>query len=125
MLTRAMFALGAAAAALAACHAAAHRPEAERRLDPRLVAVGRQAPDSMVGVLVRLAAPPAVSERDALRRAGLSLGTVAGDVVTGRIRAADAPGLAKLSFVIYAELARQIPVSRPPAAPPSRHGRNR
>lgn len=120
-----MLALCAAAMVLAACRPGARHAPAERRLDPRLVTIGHQAPDSIVGVLVRLASPPADAERAALARAGLALGTVAGDVVTGRIRAAAAPALAELSFVVYAELARHIPVQQPPDGSPPPHGQNR
>jgi hypothetical protein len=88
--------------------------QAHPRLDAGLVRVIADTPDSTVGVLVVASATPGAEEREALRRAGLQVGVVAGDVVTGRIRACDAIRLAELAFVRSVQLAREIPRPAPP-----------
>jgi hypothetical protein len=86
------------------------------RLEASLVRLIGEAPDSVVGVLVLTTAQPGVDEQRALREAGLRIGVVAGDVVTGRVRACDAARLAELSFVRSVQLAREV--SRPPPPAP-------
>lgn len=84
-------------------------------VDRRLRALAEAHPDSIVGVLIRTAAPPDSAWRKALSGAGLTVGTVAGDVVTGRIRAGEAMKVARLPFVVHIELARSIPILQHPS----------
>lgn len=82
------------------------------RLDPELRRLIAERPDTVVGVLLRLDGPGNASRRTALEDAGLSVGTFAGAIATGRVRACDAPGVAEIEWVLYLELARELP--RPP-----------
>lgn len=75
------------------------------RLDPALRRVVTENPDSVVGILIRTAAAPTTAELTALARAGVTVGAVAGTIVTGRARARDAARAAGLPFVVYIELA--------------------
>jgi len=99
--------------------ACAHAPcpsevpvQARARLDNALIERIQRVPEEIVGVLVRTAEPLTDPERAQLESAGMVLGTVAGDVVTGRLRACDAVAIAELAFVRRIELARDVP--RPP-----------
>lgn len=89
---------------------------ARLRLDAALRERIAVEPDALVGVLVRTARVPDAADREALARAGLEVGTVAGDVVTGRLRGCDAVRVAGLEFVLSIEAARQVP--RPPMPHP-------
>jgi hypothetical protein len=82
------------------------------RLDAALVDRIAREPDAVVGVFVRTLRVPDESDRRALERAGLRPGTVAGDVVTGRLRACDAVAVARLDFVHSVQLAHEV--TRPP-----------
>lgn len=103
------------ALAVAAGRCASSGGEADGKLDPRLRRLAAERPDSVVGVLVRTAAGLGPAEREALAEHGLAIGSVAGDVVTGRILAGAAPGLARLRFVVYVEAAARL---RPAEARP-------
>jgi hypothetical protein len=112
-----------AAALLTACAHAPCPPE-----DPLTVRVPLDAalrarigaePQAEVGVFVRTRQPPDDADLRALERAGLRIGTVAGDIASGRIRACEALRVAALDFVVAVELARDVPV------PPSPSGRTR
>jgi hypothetical protein len=83
------------------------------RVDAELLRLAEEAPDSMVGVLVRLERPLRVSEGEELRKAGLMIGTVAGTVATARIRACDSLRAAKHPAVRRIELARPVPRPSP------------
>lgn len=89
------------------------------KLDPRLRRLAAERPDSVIGVLVRTVSVVDITERAALEAGGLVIGTVAGDVVTGRLRAGNAPDLARSAFVVYIELAQRLRPVRP-SSPPSR-----
>jgi hypothetical protein len=84
-------------------------------IDRRLRALAEANPDSIVGVLIRTTAPPDSAWRASMTAAGLMVGTVAGDVVTGRIRAGSALEVARLPFVVHIEMARKIPILQPPS----------
>lgn len=79
-------------------------------LDPRMRRLAAEHPDSVVGVFVRVTRPVGPDERDSLESAGLNVGTVAGDIVTGRMRARSAERLTLLEFVRYIQLAGTIRV---------------
>jgi hypothetical protein len=83
-------------------------------LEPALRARIAAEPEAELGVLVRTARPPGDADRRAMAEAGLRIGTVAGDVASGRLRACDALRVAALDFVVAVELAREVPVPRPP-----------
>lgn len=89
-------------------------PEQRARMDAALIRTSREQPDSMVGVLIRTTRRVGADERAALDSVGLGIGSVAGQIVTGRIRAGAVPALARLAFVAYLEQARTIPLARPP-----------
>lgn len=89
-----------------------------RTVDERLLRLGEDEPDREVGVLVRLARDPGAGELERLAEAGLVVGTAAGRVVTGRIRAGAARRLGGLAIVEYVELADEVPVPRPPGRVP-------
>jgi hypothetical protein len=72
-------------------------------------------PEAELGIFVRTRQPPGDAERRALTQAGLRIGTVAGDVASGRIRACDALRVAALDFVVAVEMARDVPVPPPPS----------
>lgn len=84
-------------------------------IDRRLRTLAEEHPDSIVGVLIRTTAPPDSAWQASMARAGLVVGTVAGDVVTGRIRAGSALDVAKLPFVVHIELSRKIPILQHPS----------
>lgn len=89
-------------------------PEVEAKLDSELREAVVTAPDSMVGVLVRTRTRPDPDQRAQLEAAGLAVGAVVGDVVSGRIIARDVPVLAGLEFVLRIQHARPVPEPRPP-----------
>ena len=78
-------------------------------LDPRLRQIAAAQPDSVIGVLIRTSEPIDSEARAALEAEGLAVGTVAGDVVTGRLRAGAATAVAQLPFVVYIEAAQRVP----------------
>ncbi|MEJ2214989.1 MAG: hypothetical protein P8099_00100 [Gemmatimonadota bacterium] len=84
-------------------------------IDRRLRDLAEAHPDSIVGVLIRTSAPPDSTWRASLVDAGLAVGTVAGDVVTGRLRAGSALKVARLPFVVHIELSRKIPILEHPS----------
>jgi hypothetical protein len=86
---------------------------ARAQLDADVLRVIEESPERTVGVLVVTSGPPGEAERRALTEAGLQIGVVAGDVVTGQIRACDAARLAGLSFVRVVQLARDVPRATP------------
>jgi hypothetical protein len=106
--------IGTAVAGACSSHAADH-VSTNAYIDRRLRALAEAQPDSIVGVLVRTTTPPDSAWQAAMAEAGLAIGTVAGDVVTGRIRAASALDLAKLPFVVHVELSRRIPILQHPS----------
>jgi hypothetical protein len=109
-----VFAAAVPACAHAPCPAEVPMPT-RQRLDAALVERIRRAPESEVGVFVRTSRPPDEHERSALAEAGLRVGTVAGRILTGRLRACDAVRVAGLEFVEYVELAGEV--TRPPPPP--------
>lgn len=103
-------------AATGACTAHAPGTPAENaHMDRRLHALADAHPDSIVGVLIRTAAPPDSAWRAAMTKAGLDIGTVAGDIVTGRLRAGAAAKVAELPFVVHIELSRKVPIIQHPS----------
>lgn len=88
--------------------------EAPAQLDVRLRLTAASAPDSIIGVLVQTDGPLDAEQREALEAAGLRIGTAVGDVVTGRIRAGDAPELLGLSFVRFVQQAARLEPLDPP-----------
>jgi hypothetical protein len=106
-------AVGATACAAAPCPAEVPM-QVRPRLDPGILRQMEQSPDSVVGVLVRTTRPPTDADRRALADAGLRVGTVAGEILTGRLRACDAARVANLEFVRHIELAREVRIPSPP-----------
>ncbi len=92
---------------LLAAAACAGRSDVTDRLDWRLEELAATRPDTIVGVLVRTNVPPDSAQRAALVDAGLAIGTVAGTILTGRLRAGEAGTVARLSFIVRIELARR------------------
>jgi hypothetical protein len=84
-------------------------------MDAELRRLTQEQPDSVVGVLVQLRSPGNGARRAELESAGLSVGTIVGEIASGRLRACDAPRVARLDSVRYLELAREVP--RPPPIP--------
>ncbi|MGH7466555.1 MAG: hypothetical protein ACRENP_01070 [Longimicrobiales bacterium] len=84
------------------------RPE---RLEPALLRVIEVHPDSVVGVLIRLHRDVVPEDREQLARLGLSLGSAAGRVVTGNIRAGHARRITRWPNVEWVELSGQIRLS--------------
>lgn len=80
-------------------------PREPAPLDPHLMRLAGQHPDSVVGVLIRVSRNVGEAERAALGQAGVRVGSVVGDVVTGELRAGQAAAVARLDFVAYVELA--------------------
>jgi hypothetical protein len=72
-------------------------------------------PESEVGVFVRLRRPPDTQDRRALADAGMRIGTVAGDVVSGRLRACDVLRVAALDSVVAIEMAQDVTVPPTPS----------
>jgi hypothetical protein len=114
-----MLVVSLAVAPLAAVTACAHAPcpaevpvPLRSRMDAGMARQIQEQPDSVVGVLVRTTRPATPADRRALADAGLQVGTVAGEILTGRLRACDALRVLELDFVRYVELAREVP--RPP-----------
>lgn len=98
--------LGVVAALALGCR----RPEPARApaattMAPALRRVIAARPDSVVGLLIQTRAPLAPEQRVALERAGLRIGSVVGDVVSGRIVARRAPDIASMAFVELIQLA--------------------
>lgn len=95
----------------------AETPEAgsatDGKLDPFLLRLVTQRPDSLIGVLVRASEAIDADRREALEDAGLRIGTVVDRIVTGRIRAGAVPRLARLPFVSRIEAARRLRPVRP------------
>lgn len=85
--------------------ACAPAPREPAPLDPHLMRLAGQHPDSVVGVLIRVSRNVGEAERAALSQAGVRVGSVVGDVVTGELRAGQATAVARLDFVAYVELA--------------------
>jgi hypothetical protein len=83
------------------------------RVDPELLRLAEVAPDSVVGVLIRLERPLSESETDELREAGLAIGAVAGTIVTAQARACDGLRAAQHPAVRHIELARPVPLPTP------------
>lgn len=110
----AVAAVGAAMAGACSTHPADQVPT-NAYIDRRLRDLAEAHPDSIVGVLIRTTAPPDSAWRASLAEAGLAVGTVAGDIVTGRLRAGSALVVAKLSFVVHIELSRRIPILQHPS----------
>jgi hypothetical protein len=96
-------------AAVCGCRSTGSAAEREK-LDAPLRALARTSPDSMVGVLIRTAGRLTAEQRDTLEAAGVTVGSVAGDVTTGRMPARVARAAARLGFVVHIELARAVPI---------------
>jgi hypothetical protein len=69
-------------------------------------------PDSTVGVLIRLNRDVIPEDTAQLKRLGLTLGSAAGRLVTGHIRAGAARVLTRWRSVVWIELSSQV--RRPP-----------
>lgn len=106
----------AAACARTECNTAAPSP-ASARLTTDLGRTVAADPDAVISVLLRTTAPVTAEDRATLEQCGLEIGSVLGDIVTGQIRAGDAPRVAALPFVAYMEAARVIPVPPPVLQP--------
>lgn len=78
-----------------------------QKLDPNLRAIVESAdagePGTSVQVVVGLSAPASQTELDALRRSGLQVRSVIGDVLTGTAEVAKIPGIAEHSLVTKIE----------------------
>jgi hypothetical protein len=86
------------------------------RIDPRLLEVMTNEPDSVVGVLIGLAAD-ADPDPAVLREMGLDIGVTVGRVMTGRIRASRVPSLAAVPGIRSIDLAETIERPRPRVPP--------
>lgn len=99
----------------AACASPPRRTDLEggalSKLEPDLRRAIPQLGDSPIGVLVRTLGPPDAEQRNRLEAAGLRVGSVAGDVVTGRIQASALKDLVKLPFVTVVQRARRVPLT--------------
>jgi hypothetical protein len=96
-------------AVLYGCRSAGSAEEREK-LDPALRSLMRTSPDSTVGVLIRTAGRLTPEQRDTLEAAGVTVGSIAGDVTTGRMPTRAARVAARLGFVVHIELARAVPI---------------
>ncbi len=95
-------------AAGAVCARPAQQPEPASKMDGALRRVAAAGSDTVVGVFIRTVHPISAAERRRLERAGVRIGTVTGDLLTGRVAARRLRGVAALSFVKYMELARAL-----------------
>jgi hypothetical protein len=84
--------------------------EVRPRLETGLVRQIEEDPERIIGVFVRTARPPDRQQQQVLADAGLQVGAVVGDIVSGRLRACDAVRVAELEFVRRLELSREVPV---------------
>lgn len=87
--------------------------EAMTQPDPELRRIVAQRPDSIIGVLLRTRQEIGDPERAALEACGLDIGSVIGEIVTGRIRADAAEQLARHPLVAYMELSRNVRIPPP------------
>jgi hypothetical protein len=95
-----------------ACWRAADEP-VTGRLDPALLRVVAERPDSIVGILIRTAAPPTPAQLAAITARGVRVGSAADTLVTGQARARDAARLVELEFVVHIQLATTLRPTEP------------
>jgi hypothetical protein len=77
-------------------------------LDPALSRIAAAQPQAVVGVIVQVDGVVGSGERTALVEAGLRIGTVLNGFVTGELPAGRAADVARLRFVRYVELSRDL-----------------
>ena len=92
-------------------------PARAAKMDVRLRAIAASGGDMVVGVFIRTTRPLDAADRQALERAGLRLGTVTGELLTGEVAGGSLAAVAGLSFVRHMELSRS---ARPQGRPPGR-----
>ncbi len=100
-------------------------PELTAKMNPALRRVAAAGSDTTVGVFIRTSTPTGAAERRRLEGAGVAIGTVTGDLLTGRVTARRLRDVAALSFVTYIELAVSLRPNgdvRPRSAPHSPDG---
>jgi len=71
-------------------------------------AVKTRAPDESLKIIFKTDIPVKKKEKKLLKKAGVVVGAVINQIVTGSIRAGDMAGLAKLGFVVRIELAQKL-----------------
>ncbi len=91
-----------------ACARAPQRPEPTAKMDAALRRLAATGSDTVVGVFIRTTHPVSAAERRRLERAGVRVGTVTGDLLTGRVHLRRVRGVAALTIVKYIELARTL-----------------
>jgi hypothetical protein len=107
---------GAALAAPACAHTrcpSEQMVEDTMKVDAELRRIASESPDSVVGLLIRLERPLEASEQQELRDAGLTIGTVAGTVLTARARVCEAVAAAAHPAIRHVQLARAVPPPSP------------
>jgi hypothetical protein len=82
--------------------------QGEGVLDPELSRIAAAQPQAVVGVIVQVDGVVGSGERKALVEAGLRIGTVLNGFVTGELPAGRAADVARLRFVRYVELSRDL-----------------
>lgn len=105
----------------AACARRPRAPDPSSKLDPALRRVAAMGSDTVVGVFIRTTRPVTLADRRRLERAGVRIGTVMGELLTGEVAARHVRDVAALDIVKYMELARSLrPLdgSRPGAPSP-------
>jgi len=113
------------AVAGAACVRPPQQPDPTSKMDGALRRVLAAGSDTIVGVFIRTTQPVSAADRRRLERAGVRIGTVSGNLLSGRVPARRVTNVAALPFVHYMELARSLRPqgSRPrPASPPASDG---
>jgi hypothetical protein len=93
------------------CAATPNGADQQPRIDPEIRRIGAAHPDSVVFILMRSTTPLRAEDRRALEKAGVTIGSVIGDVVTGRMRAGNVARLERLHFLAVAQLSKDIPVT--------------
>ncbi len=104
-----------------ACVRAPQQPDPASKMDAALRRVAATGSDTVEGVFIRTTHPVSAADRRRLERAGVRVGTVVGDLLTGRVAARRLRAVAALPLVKYMELARSLrPLdgSRPGAPSP-------
>jgi hypothetical protein len=93
--------------------ACAHAPQPGRldparaaKMDARLASIAASAADTVVGVFIRTTRPLDAADRQALERAGVRVGTVTGELLTGEVAGGSLAAVAGLPFVRHMELSR-------------------
>ncbi len=92
----------------AACAQRSRTPDPSSKMDPALRRVASLRSDTVVGVFIRTTQPVSPADRRRLERAGVRIGTVTGELLTGRVAARHVRDVAALDIVKYMELARSL-----------------